>query len=155
MLKDSLDIVSVWTLLTIYLFCILFDYVVRDSLWYKLIKLGIRGRMLNIILGMYSCTKYFVKIHGSLSEPFLCENGVRQRECISPFLFAIYINDLEETLIVKGIKGIDIGIVTLFLLLYTGDIVLLAENTDDTLHDYCIRWKLLVNIEKTKIMIGK
>ena len=28
-----------------------FDYVVRDNLWYKLIKLGIRGRMLNITRG--------------------------------------------------------------------------------------------------------
>ena len=43
------------------------------------------------------------------------------------------------------------GMVKLFLLLYADDIVLLAENTDDvqlcldTLHDYCIRWKLLVN----------
>ena len=36
---------------------------------------------------------------------------------------------------------------------------LLEENTDDlqlcldTLYDYCIRWKLLVHTDKTKIMI--
>ena len=29
-------------------FTIAFDYVVRDNLWYKMIKLGIRGRILNI-----------------------------------------------------------------------------------------------------------
>ena len=27
-----------------------FDYVVRDNLWYKLIKLGIKGKLLNIIM---------------------------------------------------------------------------------------------------------
>ena len=33
---------------------------------------------LGIIRGMYSCTKSFVKNNGRLSEPFLCEHGVRQ-----------------------------------------------------------------------------
>ena len=47
--------------------------------------------------------------------------------------------------------------VKLFLFLYADDIELLEENTDDlqlcldTLYDYCIRWRLLVNTEKTKI----
>ena len=27
-----------------------FDYVVRDILWYKLIKLGVRGKILNVIM---------------------------------------------------------------------------------------------------------
>ena len=93
------------------LFCAFVDYVVRDNLWYKFVKLGIRGRMLNIIWGMYSCANSYHKIHIRLSQPVLCENGLRQRECISHFLFAIYINDLEETLIVKGIKRVDIVIV--------------------------------------------
>lgn len=34
-----------------------FDYVVRDNLWYKLIKLGLRGNIMNIIKSMYSCVK--------------------------------------------------------------------------------------------------
>ena len=31
-------------------------------------------------------------------EPFECKLGVRQGECLSPFLFAMYINDLESHL---------------------------------------------------------
>jgi len=38
-----------------------FDYVTRDNLWLKLIKLGIRGRILNIIRSMYVSTKSRVK----------------------------------------------------------------------------------------------
>ena len=34
-----------------------FDYVVRDNLWTKLIKLGIRGNILNIIKSIYSSIK--------------------------------------------------------------------------------------------------
>ena len=30
-----------------------FDYVVRDILWYKLIKLGVRGQILKVIKSMY------------------------------------------------------------------------------------------------------
>ena len=32
-----------------------FDYVVRDNLWYKLLKLGVRGKMFNIILFLFNC----------------------------------------------------------------------------------------------------
>ena len=59
--------------------------------------------------------KLFVKVHGTLSVPFMCKNGVRQGECISPFLFAMNIGDLEETLIIKGIKGVDIEMYKLFI----------------------------------------
>ena len=31
-----------------------FDYVNRDYLWYKLLKMGIRGNILNVIRSMYS-----------------------------------------------------------------------------------------------------
>ena len=38
-----------------------FDYVVRDNLWYKLIRLGIRGKVFDIIKSMYSSIKSRVK----------------------------------------------------------------------------------------------
>ena len=31
-----------------------FDLVVRNILWYKLIKVGVRGKMLDILMSMYS-----------------------------------------------------------------------------------------------------
>ena len=34
-------------------FTIAFDFVNRDILWYKLIKIGVRGKMLDIIRSMY------------------------------------------------------------------------------------------------------
>ena len=30
-----------------------FDYVVRDNLWYKLIKYGVKGKTLNTMMSMY------------------------------------------------------------------------------------------------------
>ena len=34
-----------------------FDYVVRENLWYKLVKLGLRGKILNIIKSIYRAVK--------------------------------------------------------------------------------------------------
>ena len=53
-----------------------FDYVERDILWYKLIKIGVRGRMLDIIKSIYTTVQSRVKNNNTLSESFLCNIGV-------------------------------------------------------------------------------
>ena len=73
-----------------------FDFVNRDILWFKLIKIGVRGKILNVIRGMYSSVKSRVKYQNELSSEFECYLGVRQGECLSPFLFSMYINDIED-----------------------------------------------------------
>ena len=136
-----------------------FDYVVRDILWYKLIKLGVRGNMLNVIMSMYKHIKSRVKLDCNISMGFNCELGVRQGECLSPFLFAMYLNDLEDEFYLKGSTGIDIGMLKLFLLLYADDIIIFANTAQelqinlDILSEYCTRNRLVVNTGKTKIMI--
>ena len=73
-----------------------FDYVVRDNLWNKLLKLGVRGKMFNIIQSIYSTVKSKVRGPKSIIDSFECTLGVWQGESLSPFLFSIYINDLED-----------------------------------------------------------
>ena len=77
-----------------------FDYVVRDNLWYKLITLGIRGIILNIIKSFYANVKSWVKFCNKLGNQFACSLGVRQGECLSPILFSLYLNNIEEQFIV-------------------------------------------------------
>ena len=64
-----------------------FDYVVRDNLWAKLIKLGLRGNILNIMKSMHNSVKSRVKYCNELSSEFECHLGVRQGECLSPCFF--------------------------------------------------------------------
>ena len=73
-----------------------FDYVVRDVIWYKLIRLGVRGKVLNVIMSMNKRVKSKVKVNNDISIGFECNLGVRQGECLPPFLFAMYVNDLEH-----------------------------------------------------------
>ena len=132
-----------------------FDYVVRDIIWFKLIKLGVRGKILDIIRSMYQNVKSKVKYDNSISTSFECSLGVRQGECLSPFLFAMCLNDLEDEFYLKGSNGIDIGMLKIFLLLYADDIINFArsaeelQNNLDHLHEYCNRYKLIVNTSKT------
>jgi hypothetical protein len=138
-----------------------FDFVVRDIIWYKLLKLGVRGKILNVIQSIYENVKSKIKHHNTLSDDFSCLLGVRQGESLSPFLFSMYLNDIEENFMLNGFEGIDIGLLKLFLLLYADDIVIFSETESglqkglDILYEYCLRWKLTVNVEKTKIMIFK
>ena len=115
--------------------------------------------MLNIIRSIYNSVKSRVKCNNTLSEAFSCNIGVRQGECLSPFLFSMYINDMEQELENNGVNGIDIGMVKLLLLLYADDIVLFGNTPEelqkslDILEEYCDRWRLTVNTSKTKILI--
>ena len=76
-----------------------FDYVVRDILWCKLIKLGVRGKILNVIMSMYNHVKSRVKLDCSISIGFECKLGIRQGECLSPFLFAMNRTEQNITLL--------------------------------------------------------
>ena len=80
-----------------------FDYVVRDNLWMKLIKLGIRGNILNSIKYMHCAVKSRVKLGNKLSDAFECSLGVRQGERLSPFLFSKFLNDIEDVFMNKGL----------------------------------------------------
>ena len=136
-----------------------FDYVVRDNLWFKLVKLGLRGRILNIVKSMYKNVKSKVKMYNMLGNEFFCSLGVRQGECLSPLLFSLFLNDIEDKFIHSGFEGLDVDMFKLYMLLYADDIVIFANNAEELqlglnfLSEYCTRWKLKVNALKTKVLI--
>jgi hypothetical protein len=137
-----------------------FDYVVFDNLWFKLIQFGIRGKMFNIIHSMYQNVKNSVLLNGHISNVFTGSIGVRQGDCLSPFLFSMYINDLEQDLL-SVYNGIKVKNTKIPLLLYADDAVILAESKEDLqrainkLYTYCEFWKLKLNTDKSKVIIFK
>ena len=128
-----------------------FDYINRDILWQKLIKLGARGKILNVIKSMYETVKSKVKYQNQLSEEFDCYLGVRQEESLSPFLFSMYLNNIEDEFYLHGIEVINIYQIKLLLLLYADDITLFSETANglqsglNVLYNNCQKWRLSVN----------
>ena len=133
--------------------------MVRDILWFKLLNIGVSGKMFDIIVSMYKNVCSRGKYSSYLSEPFSFHLGVKHGECLSLFLFAVYVNDIENEFIAKGANRIDIDALKIFLLLYADDIVIFADTPEDLqfsldiLYDYCQKWKLKVNIDKSKAMV--
>ena len=118
-----------------------------------------RGSILEIIKSMYENAKSRVKFCNEIGNEFFCSLGVRQGECLSPLLFSLYLNDIEEQFMVSGFEGLDLNMFQLFMLLNADDIVIFASTSEELQHglnllsDYCLRWKLKVNFSKTKILI--
>ena len=135
----------------------------------ELIMNNMNGKMLRVIVNMYKDTKSRIVYKNEVSEYFPCSNGVRQGENLSPFLFAIYLNDLEsfiQSCNINGLSTISDEIedrldtyVQLFAILYADDTVLMAETPNDlqkqldSFSKYCEEWKLKVNVDKSKIVI--
>ena len=146
-----------------------FDRVWRLGLYNKILFSHIDGKCFNVIVSMYNGIKSNIVLNGKCSDYFSCNIGVRQGENLSPFLFSIFLNDLETFLTSHNAQGLhtmcnkveqDFGIyLRLFVLLYADDTILLSESPEDMqqqlniFNDYCKLWNLKVNVNKTKIVI--
>ena len=117
---------------------------------------------------MYLNIKACVSVDGTNSAFFLSHTGVRQGDNLSPVLFAIFMNDLEDNLFVDQVEGIPVDVEVddqtsyffkLFVLLYADDTVILADNAEefqkslDSFHHYCSEWKLTINQNKSKVIV--
>ena len=63
-----------------------FDYIVRDVIWCKLIKIGIRGKMLDIIRSMYNSVRLRIRYDNTLSEDCICTQFLEACEICTQFL---------------------------------------------------------------------
>ena len=134
-----------------------FDFVDRDMLLCKLLLYKVDGKIYQSIKSIYANTTACVTLNGKSTNWFDCKSGVKQGDNCSPTLFSIFIDDLVRELNDLGL-GINVGEVKVSLLLYADDIVVVAYNEQDMqvlldkLHEWCKRWRVLINREKTKAM---
>ena len=76
-----------------------------------------------------------------------------------PLLFSLFLNDIQEQFILSGFDGIDLNMFKMFMLLYADYIVIFSNTAEELqyglnlLSEYCAKWKLKVNVLKSKILI--
>jgi len=133
-----------------------FDTVNRSALLYKLECIGISTKCCEAIKDIYTLTKAKVWTKGGYTDTFETRAGVRQGCILSPLLFTLYVNDLCDEVSVGGFLYAGVWI---RMLMYADDIVFLSSDPDilqqmiDQLSEYCLKWDLLVNLKKSKVMV--
>jgi len=68
-----------------------FDLLVRGNIFYKLIKYGIPGNIMNTIYSLYLNVNSSVKFENEISQTFVTSLGTRQGYSLSPFIFSMYV----------------------------------------------------------------
>ena len=134
-----------------------FDWVDRELLFFRLLQYNIDGKMYNAIKSFYTQCESCIRLNSLCSEWFPVNSGVRQGDNISSTLFSLYINELAKEINAMNV-GVKFGHVNLSILLYADDMVLVANNEKDLqsmldkMHEWCSKWRLKVNQDKSNIV---
>ena len=104
---------------------------------------------------------YRVLNNGIESDSFELNNGIPQGDSLSPTLFCLYMNDLLTALDNHAdiIDPITLSNIQVISLIYADDIVLISQSKEGLtqqikiVQNYCKANGLMINYEKTKIMI--
>jgi hypothetical protein len=103
-----------------------FDSIDRETLWFKMRRIGVGENMANCIKIMYECTKFCMKCGENKVTTFAPQTrGVRQGCSLSQYLFNIFINDNMEYINVDNSNAPSIG-QTIPGLLFADDLAVLS-----------------------------
>ena len=152
-----------------------FDYVPRSALWFKLYKIGIRGKFLQVLINMYQKCKFSIRVGETAVtlDEGAATMGLFQGCSLSSTLFQVFINDLTEfcsaenpmlspTLPSKYAGRVDAPLLfgtAVPTLLFADDVSLLSSSIPglqrmiNRVSEYASYWGLEINADKTECMV--
>jgi hypothetical protein len=135
-----------------------FNFINRKLLFFKIIRSGRFGRMVDLLRNMYSKIRARVKINGSFYDWIDDMCGTNQGGPVSPNMFRNMLADLKEYLNTNyGIVMSEDEILT--HILWADDLALVSDSEKglqeqlDGLFKFCGQFQMIVNELKTKVVI--
>lgn len=137
-----------------------FDNVNHALLFSKLLALGVSSNFLKIVSSFFDNANIKVKTAAGITNPIKICNGVLQGDVLSPLLFLLFVSDFEKFCRERQLPGVYINNLSdVLALFFADDLVILADTPIDlqrklnALDAYCNLNKLVVNAEKSKVMV--
>ena len=137
-----------------------FDSVSWLFLYEVLKRFGFNEKVIQCIKTMYQEPTAKIRVNGSLSNSIQLERGTRQGCCLSPTLFALYVEPLAQAIRQSGeLQGVTVGGTEHIIGLFADHIIIFLEQPDvcfphlmSLLENYKYYAGYKLNISKIKIL---
>ncbi|KAK3539566.1 hypothetical protein QTP70_010279 [Hemibagrus guttatus] len=121
-----------------------YDRVPREELWYCMRKSGVAEKYVRVVQDMYERSRTVVRCAVGQTEEFKVEVGLHQGSALSPFLFAIVMDQLSE----------EVRQESPWTMMFAVDIVICSESREQV-EENLERWRFALERRGMKVSRSK
>ncbi|KAK3510484.1 hypothetical protein QTP70_009161 [Hemibagrus guttatus] len=121
-----------------------YDRVPREELWYCMRKSGVAEKYVRVVRNMYERSRTVVRCAVIQTEEFNVEVGLHQGSALSPFLFAIVMDQLSE----------EVRQESPWTMMFADDIVICSESREQV-EENLERWRFALERRGMKVSRSK
>ncbi|KAK3536468.1 hypothetical protein QTP86_013737, partial [Hemibagrus guttatus] len=121
-----------------------YDRVPREELWYCMRKSGVAEKYVRVVQDMYERSRTVMKCAVGQTEEFKVEVGLHQGSALSPFLFAIAMDQLSE----------EVRQESPWTMMFADDIVICSESREQV-EENLERWRFALERRGMKVSRSK
>ncbi|KAK3575129.1 hypothetical protein QTP86_020814, partial [Hemibagrus guttatus] len=121
-----------------------YDRVPREELWYCMRKSGVAEKYVRVLQDMYERSRTVVRCAVGQTEEFKVEVGLHQGSALSPFLFAIVMDQLSE----------EVRQESPWTMMFADDIVICSESREQV-EENLERWRFALERRGMKVSRSK
>ncbi|KAK3523471.1 hypothetical protein QTP86_033592 [Hemibagrus guttatus] len=121
-----------------------YDRVPREELWYCMRKSGVAEKYVRVVQDMYERSRTVVRCAVGQTEEFKVEVGLHQGSALSPFLFAMVMDQLSE----------EVRQESPWTMMFADDIMICSESREQV-EENLERWRFALERRGMKVSCSK